>query len=179
MLGTVMRDEINESADLRRQMMAMRVNRAHCKFHWTVFRQQTNEAPRRDIVGDQKSRGQSNADTLQSGRPQRLAAVGNQIARNPHRHRRAFPIDEMPFIPIRIKYMADAITICEFGQLLGRSVFFKIGRRTAQHVLPGRQAAYNQAGIGRRRQPDCKVKSLVDQIDGSLAHPQIDLDVGV
>jgi hypothetical protein len=75
--------------------------------------------------------------------------------------------------------MANAIAFCEFGQLLRWSVFFKIGRRTAQHVPPGGKAADDETGIGRQRQPDRKVESLVDQIDGSLAHGQIDLGVGV
>jgi hypothetical protein len=75
--------------------------------------------------------------------------------------------------------MANAISFCGSGQLLRRSVFFKIGRRPAQHVPPDGNAADDKAGIGRRRQLDRKVESLVDQIDGSLAHDQIDLDVGV
>ncbi len=75
--------------------------------------------------------------------------------------------------------MANPIAFCEFGQLLPWSVFFKIGRRTAQHVPPGGKAADDETGIGRQRQPDRKIESLVDQIDGSLAHGQIDLGVGV
>jgi hypothetical protein len=75
--------------------------------------------------------------------------------------------------------MANAIAFCEFGQLLRWSVFFKMGRRTAQHVPPGGKATDDETGIGRQRQPDRKVESLVDQIDGSLAHGQIDLGVGV
>jgi hypothetical protein len=64
--------------------------------------------------------------------------------------------------------MANPIAFCEFGQLLRWSVFFKIGRRTAQHVPPGGKAADDETGIGRQRQPDRKIESLVDQIDGSL-----------
>jgi hypothetical protein len=75
--------------------------------------------------------------------------------------------------------MANPIAFCEFGQLRRWSVFFKIGRRTAQHVPPGGEAAEDETGIGRQRQPDRKIESLVDQIDGSLAYGQIDLGVGV
>jgi hypothetical protein len=55
--------------------------------------------------------------------------------------------------------MANPIAFCEFGQLLRWSVFFKIGRRTAQHVPPGGKAADDETGIGRQRQPDRKIES--------------------
>ena len=69
--------------------------------------------------------------------------------------------------------------VCEFGQCLRPSVLFEIAMRTAQHVPPGGEAADDQARIGRRRQPDRDVESLVDHVDGALAHRQIDLHFGI
>jgi hypothetical protein len=69
--------------------------------------------------------------------------------------------------------------ICEFRQLLRPSVLVEIARRAAQYVPPGGEAADNQTGIGRRRQPDGNIVSLVDHIDGSFAHGQINLDIGI
>ncbi len=65
MLGAVVREKINETADLRRQMMTMRINCVHRKFHRPVFGQQTNQTARLEIVGNKKSRRQKNTDALQ------------------------------------------------------------------------------------------------------------------
>jgi hypothetical protein len=59
MLGAMVRKKIDEAADLRRRMMAMRINRIHRKFHPSVFGQQTNQTALIEIAGDQKSRRQA------------------------------------------------------------------------------------------------------------------------
>ena len=111
----MLHEKIDEAADFRRQMMAMRINRVHRKFHRLVVRQETDQTAGLEIVADQESRGQRNADTPQGSRPQRLAAIGDQIAGDPNRRRRALRIEEMPVIAVGIKYVAKAIMFCEFG----------------------------------------------------------------
>ena len=44
---------------------------------------------------------------------------------------------------------------------------------------PGGEAADDQARIRRRSKPDRNVEAFVDDVDGPLAHVQIDLDVGI
>ena len=105
----------------------MRIDRIHSKFDRPVFRQQANQTARLEIVGDQKSRRQANADALQRGSTQRFAAIGDQIARDPHRCGRTFAVDEAPLI-IGIKRMADAVAVRELGQLLRPPVSFEITR---------------------------------------------------
>src|SRR6266436_7896255 len=127
MLGTVVHEQIDKAPDLRRQMMAMRIDRVHREFHRPVLRQYTNQTALFEIVGDQESRRQRNTDALQSGCSHCLAAIGDQIAGDPHRRRRVIPVDEMPVVPILIEYMANAIPLSEFGQLLRWSVFLEVG----------------------------------------------------
>jgi hypothetical protein len=115
MHDAMVREKIDEAADLRRQMMAMRINRVRRTFHRPVIRQDTNQTTGSEIVGDQESRGQRNADPLQGGQPQRLATIGGQIAGDPDRRRRVIRIEEMPVIAKGIKYVAKAIMVCEFG----------------------------------------------------------------
>ena len=43
LLGTLMRKHIDEGTNLRREMMAVWINRVHRKFHRPVFGQQTNQ----------------------------------------------------------------------------------------------------------------------------------------
>ena len=58
-------------------------------------------------------------------------------------------------------------------------MLFEIAVRTAQHMPPGGEAAHDQAGIRRRRHPDCDIKALLDDVDGALSHAQVDLHVGI
>ena len=46
MLGAVLREKIDKGSHLRRQMVTMRINRVHRKFHRPVFGQETNQAAR-------------------------------------------------------------------------------------------------------------------------------------
>jgi hypothetical protein len=67
--------------------------------------------------GGQQQNNQSNnplQQLLQGGQPQRLAAVGDQIAGNPDRGRRALAIDEVPLVLVRIVHVANAIMTCQF-----------------------------------------------------------------
>ena len=44
---------------------------------------------------------------------------------------------------------------------------------------PGGEAADDQAGIGRRCEPDRNVESFVNQINGPLAYAQNHFDLGI
>src|SRR5271169_5532336 len=44
---------------------------------------------------------------------------------------------------------------------------------------PSRKTANDQAGIWRWRKPDRKIDTLVDHVDLSFTHGQVDLDVGI
>jgi len=63
-LGAVAGEHVDEGADLRRQMMAVRIDRVHGKFHWSVFGQETNQPAGFEIVPDQKSRRKADADAV-------------------------------------------------------------------------------------------------------------------
>ena len=80
LLGAVVRKHVDESPDLGRQMMAMRIDRIHRKLHRPIFRQQPNQPALFEIVMDQKPRCQRDPDAVQRGGAQRFAAVGDQIA---------------------------------------------------------------------------------------------------
>ena len=58
----MLHEKINEAADLRRQMVAMRIDRVHRTFHRPVVRQETNQTTGLEVVGDQEARGQGNAE---------------------------------------------------------------------------------------------------------------------
>jgi len=55
MLGAVVREKINEASDLSRQMMAVRIDGVHRKFHGPVFGKDADKPARLKIGGDQKS----------------------------------------------------------------------------------------------------------------------------
>ena len=94
---------------------------------------------------DQKSPHQRYADAIQSGPAQHFGAIGDQIAGDSHFGGQVFAVDEMPFVTDWIEHMADAIMLRQFGQLPRSSVDFEIGRRTAQYMPPGREAADDEA----------------------------------
>jgi hypothetical protein len=75
--------------------------------------------------------------------------------------------------------VTGATAFGQFGQLLRPAVLFEIAVRTAQYMPPGGEASHDQAGIGRRRQPDRDVIALVDHVHGALSHRQVNLDLGV
>src|SRR6185437_16449419 len=128
---------------------------------------------------DQESCGETDADALQCRHPQCLTTVGDQIARYPHRSRRALAVNEMPPVFERIKDVAYTVMSREIGELLRTRMFFELIVRAAQDMPPGRKAADDQAGIRRRREANGNVVPLIDQVDASLAHGQINLDVGI
>ena len=95
--------------------MTVRIDRIHRKFDRPVLGQEPNETALIEVVGDQKSRRKQNAYTLQGGSAQRLAAVGDQIARHPHRCRRALAVDETPLVFKGIEHVPNAIVVGKFG----------------------------------------------------------------
>ena len=56
LLGTVVDEQVDEGADLCRQMVTMRIDRVHRELHRPVFRQETDQPARFEIIADQKSR---------------------------------------------------------------------------------------------------------------------------
>ena len=131
MLGTVVREQVDEASDLRRQMMAVRIDRVHRKFRFPVFGKDADKPARLQIVGDQKSRRQPNTDTLQGGRSQCFATVGDQVAGDSNGYGGVVPVDEAPLIPVGMKCMAQAIAIRKFGQLPQRPVLLRDSRASS------------------------------------------------
>ena len=111
MLGTAVDKKIDEPADLGRQMVTMRIDSVQREFHRPVVGQQANKAARFQIVSDQEPRRQTDAEALKRRLSQRLAAVGDQIARDPRDGRGTFAVDKMPSILKRIKRVSDAIAV--------------------------------------------------------------------
>jgi hypothetical protein len=79
MLGAMMCQQIDEGANLGREVMAMRVDRIHRQFHRPIFRQQANQSTGFEVVVDQKTGNETNRPTLQGDGAQRFPAIGDQI----------------------------------------------------------------------------------------------------
>ena len=54
-------EHVDEDANFRREMMAMRINRIHRQFDRPIFRQQANQPAGFEVVVDQKTGGARNA----------------------------------------------------------------------------------------------------------------------
>src|SRR3954451_19790726 len=76
MFGAEMHEHIDESSDLSRQMMPMRIERVHQKLDWMIVRQKAYQAAGLKIVVHQKAGSQANANAFQRCMAQSLAAVG-------------------------------------------------------------------------------------------------------
>jgi len=55
----VLPEEIDEGSNFRRQMVTMRIDGIHRKFHRPLFGQQANQTARLEIVVDRESRRQT------------------------------------------------------------------------------------------------------------------------
>lgn len=78
--GAALDKKIDESADFCRQMMTMRIDSIHRQFHRLVLRQQANQSAHLEVTSNEEARRHGDADALERRKPQRLAAVGDQIA---------------------------------------------------------------------------------------------------
>src|SRR6266702_5009014 len=109
LLGTVIRKHVDEGTNLRREMMAVWINRVHRKFPRPVFGQQTNQTAILKIIMDQKPWCETYADALQRGHPQRVTAIRYEVAGNPNGCRRTLAVDEPPLVLERTEHVANAI----------------------------------------------------------------------
>src|SRR6185437_1494523 len=107
--------------------------------------QQPDQLARFQIVMDQKSRAEKDPNTRECRSPQRLTAVGDEIARDSHRRGRSLAIDETPLVATGITDMADTVAVGDIDELLRLAVPCNVGMRAAQHMPPGGEAPHDQA----------------------------------
>src|SRR4029453_14194755 len=80
--GEMLREQVDEAADLRRKMVAMEVYGVDGMLRLQKLGQDRNETTRFDFVDDQKARCQREALAVHGGESQRIVAIGLQIARD-------------------------------------------------------------------------------------------------
>src|SRR5262245_66382016 len=76
----VLNQKVDEAADLRREMVAMRVDRVDGVLGLQELGQDRNETTRFNLVDEQEARGQRESLAMHRRQPQRVVAVGLQIS---------------------------------------------------------------------------------------------------
>ncbi|MNS73960.1 hypothetical protein D3C72_1074190 [compost metagenome] len=75
----------------------------------------------------------------------------------------------------RMTIVCQRIPQFQIAGMLRRTVMSQIGRGCAGYPFKLEQPAGNQAGVGQRTAADHAVGAVVDQVDESIAHAQINL----
>src|SRR6266568_267707 len=141
LIGEARGDQLDEAADLGREMAAMRVDGVDRELDGTVLFEQANQPAVPDILGDDEARRQEQAMAGERGIAQRLRTVGQEVAGDPNRQLLAVRTGKAPFVAKGVEGIAQAVMLGEIVRQARRLVGFEIARRAAKNMAPWRQAA--------------------------------------
>src|SRR5476651_961555 len=118
MLCEALRQEVDQTTHLGGEVPTMRIDRMNGESFRLVGWQQPNECAGNDILSDDETRRHEDTAPRQSEAPQKLAAVGDEIAVDPHGFRLPIGSLERPIIAERREGVAQAIMVDEIFRTL-------------------------------------------------------------
>src|SRR4029450_2345080 len=132
----MLREQVDEAADLRRKMVAMEVYGVDGMLSLQKLGQDRNETAGSDFVGEQKTRRQRETLAVHGGEAQRIVAIGLQIARDRDRLL-AIRSHEAPFVAPGRVGVNHTIVLHEIGRLSWHSARGEITGRAAYNETVG------------------------------------------
>ncbi len=181
MLGEQLGDPVDKDAHLVAQVAVRRVDHVDGLGLGAPAVEQRLQRAAADVVLDQEGEGLQHAQAGQRRRHAGVGVVDRELVVAVDLHRLPVLVQRhaVELAVARRKIADQPVPVRQFLRMLGHAVALEVGRRGAGHQIELADAARHQRLVGDLAAAYHAVHVLGQDVDGPVAHAQLQLDVGV